>query len=288
MSDEEESKKAMLAGRGSWYRFDRSIESVENAAREWRSQVRGIEKPWLCWHLSEPWTRIQVNIVRYYGWTPIVGFDPDCGTVQAPEIQDALVIDFNKHFSFKKMSMQFPLEFMHLWTERLAFWHSDLLVRQPLMLETSTLFSSVPDGEMAGTPQYGNGFFDRFAPRKHRMWELIGLTTAGASEDQFSKGLGWWRHFWMHPNCPSAKEREKRSKYYYDHGTGVMYWHRNYGGKIHKLDTAKYNEGHCTSISNPNYVKIKVEPGRRLVGKQLELNFDLAVVAERLGLSQFL
>jgi hypothetical protein len=92
----------------------------------------------------------------------------------------------------------------------------------------------------------------------------------------------------MHPNCPTEIERQKRSKYYYDHGTGVLYWHRNYGGKVHKLDTVKFNEGHCTSISNPNYVKIKVEPGRRLVGKQLELNFDLSVVAERLGLSQFL
>jgi len=278
----------MLRGRGCWKRFDWPLEGVYQAAKEWKAQAKGVEKPWLCWHVSDAWTRIQVNLVKHFGWTPIVGYDPDCGTVSCPRIEDALVIDFNKSFHFNKMSMHFPLEFAHLWVDRLAFWHSDLLVKKALMSKTVSLFEKIKDGEIAGVPNYGKGRLDFLSVRKHRIWELIGLTTAGASEDQYSRGTGWWRHFWLHPNCPSDFERSRRSRYYYDHGTGIMYWHRKYGGKIHKLNVKEFHEGHCTSIGNPDYVKIRMEPGRLMLGKQLELNYNLELYAKKMGLEAFL
>jgi hypothetical protein len=66
-------------GIGDWEFFDLPMEMVYQAATEWKSALKGVEKPWLCWHVSEPWTRLQVNLVKQIGWTPIVGYDPDCG-----------------------------------------------------------------------------------------------------------------------------------------------------------------------------------------------------------------
>jgi hypothetical protein len=275
-------------GIGDWEFFDLPMEMVYQAATEWKSALKGVEKPWLCWHVSEPWTRLQVNLVKQIGWTPIVGYDPDCGDTKKPEFNDCITINFNEQFGFQKMYMHFPLEFAFLWTERLAFWHSDLLVRIPLMAKTAGVFETLPDGIVAACPQYGRGLRDRLFPTTYRMWELIGMTTAGASEDQFAKGAGWWKHFWFHPNCPDEKERKKRSAHYYDHGTGVMYWHRRYGGKVQNLNERDFREGHCTSIGNKSYVEIKRIAGRKMIAKQLEINFKIEEVAERMGLTELL
>ncbi|MCE2813627.1 MAG: hypothetical protein LW850_24850 [Planctomycetaceae bacterium] len=278
----------MRSGIGDWKHFEGDVGDIFDAAKEWRSALKGVDKPWLCWHVYEPWTRLQVKLVRQIGWTPVIGYDPDCGDNSLIDFGDEITIDFNKRLGFKKMYMHFPLEFAFLWTDRIAFWHSDLLVRIPLLTETAKKFESLQDGWVAGCPQYGRGMKDWFFPSKHRIWELIGLTTASASEDQYAKGAGWWKHFWMHPNCPSDAERAKRSRYYYDHGTGVMYWHKRYGGKVHYIDSKPFNEGHCTSINNPAYIKIKKEPGRKMVGKQLEKNFNISDVAAKLGISDLL
>lgn len=277
----------MKRGVGCWRNFGLPPSTIFKAAEEWRSIVKGVSKPWLCWHVSLPWTRLQVNLVRHFGWTPVVGFDPDCGENVAPEIPDALVIDFNKQFGFKKLWPHFPLEFAFLWSERLAFWHADLLVRLPLLAELVDLFGKIPDGHMAACPGNGRGLRDLFRYRNHRMWELIGVTTAGASEDQYRNGCGWWRNFALHPNCP-PNEYKDRSRYYYDSGVGIMYWHRKCGGVVHRLPTKRINEGHCTSINNRDYIKLKDASGRTPLGKQMDLNYHLPTEAKRMGLEDFL
>lgn len=276
------------SGIGDWQFFDRPLEAVHAAAKEWKSMLRGVEKPWLVWHVQQPWTRLQVNLVKKLGWTPIVGYDPDCGDNNLPDIQDAIFINFNQSFGFKKMYMHFPLEFAFLWTSRIAFWHSDLLVRMPLLTSTARKFESIPDGEMAAVPLRGTGIRDYFRYSRHRMWELIGMTTAGASEDQFRTGTGWWKHFWYHPNCPSTAERARRAKCFYDHGSGIMYWHRRYGGVVHRLENRVFKEGHFSSFNTPGYQKLPRPEGRKMLGKQLELNFNLEVLAKGLGLEEYL
>ena len=44
------------------------------------------------------------------------------------------------------MWLHFPLEFAFLFTEHLAFWHADLLVRRAKMVRYAAQFAALPDG----------------------------------------------------------------------------------------------------------------------------------------------
>ncbi len=140
-------------GLGDWRAFSLPLDKVMQCARDWKAAVAGIECPWLCWHVNDRWTAIQTALVRQVGWTPVVGYDPRFG---APTIAiDGVVIDFNRHLNLSLMYMHFPLEFVFLWVPRLAFWHSDLLCRIPVMQHLANQFRTLKPGEMAAIKEYG-------------------------------------------------------------------------------------------------------------------------------------
>jgi hypothetical protein len=195
-------------------------------------------------------------------------------------LPQSIEIDFNAHFNFPALWPHFPLEFAFLWTNRLAFWHADLLVRPEKLMSLKNLFESLHNGEMAAVKSIG-GLRKFFRFKQHRYWELIGCTTYEASKHQFDTGCGWWRHFYKHPNTPN-NEYQERIKYYYDSGVGIMYWKKRYKQKIYEINEKWIDEGHCSEIGTENYIKGNNK------AEELRLNFDLEKVARRLQLDDFL
>lgn len=155
------------------------------------------------------------------------------------------------------------------------------------MQKLARIFDSVKDGEMAAALDRGGRRY-LFSFRRHRLWELVGCTTTAASRDQFDKGAGWWRSFNCHPNCPDQAEREARDKLHWDFGFGVMYWKRRYGGKVITIPSRPLQEGHCTSISKPDYKRVGPEGDSRNMGVEIDLNYNIEEVATRLGIAHLL
>lgn len=282
MRDSEASKlghEDTRSGTGNWRYFKRPIDEVQDAAEVWGKYVQGIEKPWLCWNIHEDWCLVQQKIVKALGWTPVVGWDPNLHK-GVPQIPGTVIIDFNDKLRLKVMWPHVPLEFAFLWSEKLAFWHADLLVRLPKLRKIVQLFEGIEDGEMAAVLSRG-GMRNIFNFRSHRYWELVGCTTKGASKSQWEHGCGWWRHIWAHPNCPDEKERRRRKKYYYDHGVGIMYWKKHYNGKVLPIRLRPLLEGHCSQVGNPRY---RVGKNKTL---ELQTNFKLTEVLKRLDLEEF-
>ncbi len=279
-----EERELYRAGKGNWNAFPFPAETVLKQAERWRDVLAGIERPWLCWNVNEAWCLVQQRLVESVGWTPVVGFDPRAGR---PEIIDsAVVLDFNEGFDFPALHMVFPLEFVFVFAPRLAFWHSDLLVRPERMQKIVAIFEGLADGEMAAVDDRGS-FLSRLRGHVPRYWELIGCTTRAASRDQFERGSGWWRHIADHPNCPE-NERESRKRYGYDHGVGIYYWQKQYGGRVRPIPESWVAEGHCTRIRNPHYEPQSPNDERRDLSKDLVHNYDLVEVCRRLGLDDFL
>ena len=269
------------AGTGNWDAFNRPIEDIYSAAEAWQQAMRGVARPWLCWNLSDSWCLLQQKLVRAVGWTPVVGWDPSNGVGRPPLIPEAVAIDFNERLRLPALWLHVPLEFAFLWTERLAFWHADLLLPLPRLRQTAALFEALPDGEMAAVRSFG-GVRNLLRFRNHRYWELLGCTTRGASESQFRCGSGWWRHIERHPNCPAEAERLRRQRYSYDHGVGIMYWKRRYGGHVHPISEGWVGEGHFAAFSVPGYREAASK------AQEMALNFDLKEIARRFGLEEFL
>jgi hypothetical protein len=244
----------------------------------------GIDYPWLCWNVDPDWCIVQQRLVRSVGWTPLVGSDP---RLPRPALlPESVFIDFNEGFGVPTMWMHFPLEFTFAFAPRLAFWHSDLLIREDKMRHLSDLFRALEDGSMAAVvPQ--RGWSSLLQPRRRRYWELVGCTTRGASRSQFEHGCGWWCNFFAHPNCPSDAERTIRRKYYWDHGVGIYYWKKRYGGRVVEIDEAYVAEGHCTGIGKKDYRRVSPNDARRFLTEDLRANYELAAVCEQLGLSSF-
>ncbi len=278
-------KQKGRAGTGDWGEFEIPMALIEKAASEWKEQLTGIEKPWLCWCVNDRWCRLQQRLILEVGWTPIVGVDPR--VQQASVIPGAILMDFNRHFQLPVMWPHFPLEFAFLWTPRVAFWHSDLLLRMPKMRELAKLFEEMKDGEVAAVPELG-GLRHLLDFNRHRYWELVSCTTRGASRDQFERGAGWWRNIASHPSCTDPAERARRAKLNYDSGVGIMYWKRKYGGRVIDISQGEVEEGHCTAINHKNYKFLTDTKVFRPIGDELDANFDLKEVTERLGLAEFL
>jgi len=268
------------AGTGNWSAFARNMNDVHTAAEDWKRAVAGIEKPWLCWNINDEWCAFQQKIILSVGWTPVIGWDPSCNPGKRTVFNKSVEIDFNKSFSFDSLWPHFPLEFAFLWTKKLAFWHADLLLRINKLRKLVELFESIEDGDMAAVESKG-GLRNILSFRTHRYWELLGCTTQKASKHQFDTGCGWWRHFYLHPNTP-IEERHTRAKYYYDSGVGIMYWKRRYKKNIYSIKEKWASEGHCTQINNPHYQSGKNK------GEELNVNFSIEKVAERLDLLGFL
>jgi len=270
-----------ISGTGNWRKFDVPFDVMEKAAQKWREKTTHLEKPWLCWNMNDDWCYLQQKIIRALGWNPVVGWDPNCGTEAPPLVEGAVAVDFNADLKLSTLWQHVPLEFAFLWTDKLAFWHADMLVRFPKLQKIGRLFDKLKDGEIAAVMDYG-GLRNIWKIKHHRYWELIGCTTRGASRDQFDKGCGWWRHFWAHPNCPDEAEKIRRKKYYYDQGVGIMYWKRRHGGKVYSLSLRSLAEGHFSEIGAKNYRKGDSK------SQELTMNFDLAESAVKLGLKSFL
>jgi hypothetical protein len=268
------------AGTGDWKAFDRSLDEVYAAGAAWKRTIGDVEYPWLCWNINDEWCLLQQRLVLEVGWTPVVGWDPNCAPRRPPLSPGAVAIDFNAPFGYRAMWAHFPLEFAFLWTRRLAFWHSDLLVRIDKLHRLAAAFRDMKDGDFAAVRSIG-GVRNILNFRKHRYWELIGCTTRSASEHQFLNGCGWWRNFYMHPKAP-ADEVAERGRYWYEHGVGIMFWKRHYRRKVINIEERTVSEGHCTRIRNRDY---KTDDDK---GKELSHNFDLGKEAARLGLSRLL
>ena len=279
------------AGQGNWRAFRAlglSLPEVMEIARGWGRAFAGIDRPWLCWHVDPEWSLVQQRLVASVGWTPVVGFDPRAGAPRHA-IRQAVVIDFNRDLGLPVLYPHFPLEFMFLFGRRLAFWHSDLLLREEVMRTAAAHFARLQDGETTAVKGWA-GWRAMLTTRRRRYWELLGCTTAGASRDQFEKGCGWWMSYAAHPNQTDGARIRRR--YYWDHGAGIYYWHRARGGRFRLLDDRRYDEGHFTKIGNPEYRRYR-EPGsnsdaRRLMSAEIRENFDLVRACRALGLESVL
>jgi hypothetical protein len=275
----EVAKSEGRAGTGNWDAFQMPLEPVFAAAEVWRNKVAGLEKLWLCWNISDRWSIVQQKMILAAGWTPVVGYDKNCKSAKLSVVEGAVFIDFNQGLDFKALWPHFPLEFAFLWAPRLAFWHSDLLVRKSIFMNYAEIFSNIPDGEMAAVFSTG-GLRNFFKSKEHRYWELFGCTTASASLHQFENGCGWWRHFYKHPNTP-AEEYIGRSEYAYESGVGIAFWEKKYKRKIMRIPEKLLSEGHCSEIGFEGYKKTGDK------GVELDLNFDINNELLRLGLTEF-
>ena len=273
-------------GTGNWEAYTLPLERIHTAAEQWKCRLNGVEKPWLCWNVSPRWSVLQQKLVRHVGWTPVVGFDPRFGA--PPVIPEAILIDFNESFQFPVMWPHFPLEFMFLWAPRLAFWHADLLCRFTVLEKLASMFASIPPGSMAAVLDKG-GLRNSLNFKSHRYWELCGCTTAEASADQFRHGVGWWRCWDHHVNCTDPAERARRKAYSYDSGVGILYWKNQYGGSVVDIGIKLVNEGHCSEITSKTYVEAPDhKSARRNLAWELDRNYSLDEVANRLGISSLL
>ncbi len=270
-------------GTGNWEAFNASpfsLGDVQAAAGEWAAQLLGVERPWLCWNVDHAWCVAQQRLVKAVGWTPVVGFDPRVGP--PPVEPGGVLIDFNARFRLPTMWLHFPLEFTHLYCSRLAFWHADCLIRLDKMRALSDLFRSLPDGEMAAV-QPKEGWRTRIRPQMRRYWEVVGLTTAAASRNQFENGCGWWISFANHMSS-NPEVRAERSKYYWDSGVGIRYWHKSCGGRVHLIPEEYIEEGHFTLIGRKNYKRASPTDHRRNLSLELSLNNDLKNACDKLEL----
>ena len=124
------------SGTGNWNAFNKSMEEVFKAAEKWKSEAGEGEKFWLCWDINEKWCYLQQKLVLEMGWTPIVGWDPHQRPKPEYLAPGALSINFNEILQLPVLFMHVPLEFAFLWVEKLAFWHSDLILpREKLAME---------------------------------------------------------------------------------------------------------------------------------------------------------
>src|SRR5690606_25208930 len=147
-------------------------------AQSWKREIDGIDKPWLCWNVNNDWSLVQQRLVEFAGWTPVVGFDPRVGPPSLSK--KAVLVDFNKGLDFPVMYPHFPVEFTFAFAPRLAFWHSDLLIRKEKMLHFASLFENLKDTQMAATKEHA-GLLTSLNTKKLRLWELLGCMTKGAS-----------------------------------------------------------------------------------------------------------
>lgn len=269
-------------GTGHWRFWDRSMDEVGAAAANWAAAVRGIDRPWLCWNMNDRWCLLQQKLVAEVGWTPVVGWDPNCGGPPSQLVPGAVAIDFNAHLNLQVLYQHVPLEFVYLWADRLAFWHADVLMPRAKMKVAAQRFERLADGEMAAVLTYG-GLRNIVRPKFHRYWEVLGCTTRGASQDQFDRACGWWRGFQQHPNAPSdPAERERRNRYYDDHGCGVRYWQRFCGGKVQSVGERWIAKEHFSVITVKDYQRAGSK------SEEMDINFDLPAIAARLGIADLL
>lgn len=277
------------AGQGSWRAFRAvglDLAEVMAIASSWSAEFAGIERPWLCWNIDDDWCLAQQKLVDSVGWTPVIGFDPRVGPPRK-RLPRSHVVDFNKHLGLEILYPHFPLEFAFLFCERVAFWHSDLLVRTSKMAALAARFAALRDGQTAAT-WVSPGRRHMLGTKQKRYWELVGCTTRLASSDQFQKGCGWWMEYWAHPRQSNGDL--VRAKFYWDHGAGIYYWQKREGGDCDVIDGKGLLEGHFTKMASNTFVRTR-ESGwsdaRRFMAQDIKEYCDLRDAWASLDLGEF-
>jgi len=271
-------------GKGHWNHFSLEMDTVFRAAENWKNQLEGSDKLWLCWNVDPDWCLIQQKLVANAGWTPLVGGDPRAE--KAKLLKESVYVDFNQGLNLPMVHMLFPVEFAFLFAKKLAFWHSDLLVREHKVQFMSQMFDALVDGDMAVTNP-ARSLKMKILKQVDRYWELAGCTTAAASRHQYEVGSGWFGHVACHPNSPES-EFKKKSRLYYDHGSGIKYWAKNHKPEssiITFIDEKYLDEGHCTRIRRKNYIAQSPNNAQRDLSKDLSYNFDLKEECNKLSLT---
>lgn len=271
-------------GTGNWRALRRGLDDLHAAAEIWKQELGAVEKAWLCWNMNDDWCLLQQKLILESGWTPVVGWDPSAPRGGPGNLASgAVAIDFNKYLKFPVMFPHVPMELAFLWTNKLAFWHADMLLPRGKMSKATHLFDNLTDGEIAAVYSFG-GLRNIFKINQHRYWEVLGCLTRSASQEMFLQGCGWWRHWGHHHiNAPIDESlRAHRAKYYWDHGCGVMYWSRNHRGRVRTIREGFIKEGHFSVTSKRDY--------RRAPSKseEMKLNFDLQSIAAQFGISDLL
>lgn len=272
-------------GMGNWRAWGSDLAPILDAAEEWRSDLAGIDRPWLCWNVDDDWCLLQQRLVESAGWVPVVGFDPRVGPPKKLS-SNAVVVDFNRLLKLPVLYPHFPLEFCFLFAERLAFWHSDLLLTVERMRAVASTFAEISQGCTAAVKSFG--FKELFNFRERRYWELIGCTTRDASRSQFDCGCGWWMRFHDHVNSSVNISDPQLRDYYWDHGSGIYYWHRRHGGRILELKERDFSGGHFSQIKFGGYVRVSPDNEFRDLSADLSNNFVLADCAKKVGVSELL
>jgi len=274
-----------LMGLGDWQAFhaaNMKVESVFEAAARWSTALQGVDRPWLVWNAHDDWCLVQQRLVEAAGWTPVVGFDPRVGA--PPVTAKAIPVNFNETLRLPFMAPHFVLEFLFLFADRLAFWHSDLLIPIAKMRELAARFDALKPGEVMATSLFRPL---RFWRKPRRYWELVGCSTREASRDQFERGAGWWSYIHAHVNCRASAERERREKkVYWDHGAGIKYWHDEYGGKVIGIPVDSVDRGHFSPVTYPNLYKRLPEGNRnRNLRSQLDATVGVVAACDKMGIS---
>jgi hypothetical protein len=260
-------------GSGNWACWDAAdLGHLFNAVARWERQLPPGDRYWLCWNNRDDWCRAQQALVLAVGWTPVVGYDH--GQVRNPTVLDgAVAIDFRAGLNVPDLWMHFPLEFVFEWADRLAFWHSDVLLPLPVMRDYARRFERLTGPVTAAVFSRRNLFRPRGWDNADRWFEVVGCTTRAASRSQFARGAGWWRHFQNHPNCGPVRNL---AHYHYDHGGGIRYWQRAHGGQVDRL---WFNDRYHVSHYH--------RPDLRPKGRPLA-DVDLGRVADELGIQKLL
>ena len=273
-------------GTGNWRWFPREdLPRVSEAAERWKAALAGVEKPWLCWCVDDDWNWWQQQLVVRVGWTPVVGTD---GRVPRPRlVKDAVFIDFNEHLQYPVMWMHFPLDFVHLFCERLAFWHSDLLPPLDKMQRAARQFDAMPQGSIVAVDMTRVGLGQRIRRylkgrqfNAKRYFELLGCTTAEASRANFECGCGWWKFFNYHVNFHAEAIGNPP---HFDNGTGIWYWKKYFQGDVRKLAVNVHPYHYSTN--RRDYQRARDERGKPISSKYAELNtsYDIQQIVAGLG-----
>ena len=268
-------------GAGNWdaFPFER-LPEIHRAAEQWAKNLKGIEKPWLCWCISNQWCVLQQRLVQYVGWTPVVGHDTN---IENPTIlPGSMCVNFNEGLNLPRLLMYFVLEWIFLFTDRLAFWHADFLLSKRDMTRAAKCFEDLGQGELAmpwSSTRPIMRSLARFRPinNLNRIFEVIGCNTREASLQQYKEGLGFWRHVEKHPNNTSLTDDFP----YWEHSVGVSLWARRHPEK-HKLPGVDTKTGHANSWRVPGLRE--TTPKQQL----LEQYESIRVYAKKLGIEDLL
>ncbi len=281
-------KEKLWIGGGSWAAFPKDrVDEIFEIAADWQEELKTIQKPWLCWSVDPEWCLIQQKLVAAVGWTPVVGMDH---LSQKPEIiSGAVELDFNKKLNLPGMKVHFPLEFVFLFADKLAFWHSDVLVPVGLLRQVARQFEKIPNGQMVGVRQDRRisvlGLKALLKGQKNilRCFEVLGCTTRGASKSQFDNGCGWWRRIELHPN---AQEKIIQCNPHWEHGVGIYYWMKYFGGEVDDLCINIYPHHYSSTTHHhrKSYGIFTKSPYDIQKGLELQESFSLDSIVMKLDL----